>query len=262
MSVSKRVLFTVWHMEPDASKKLLAVQSYIYNNIIDKSKFEDSQCANIDTKIKNFIKKMTVKWKENHRIYKNFVVSNQEWLDDDLILADLSANVGRPELNFQDSQEKTKKKKLSDIVKGIPCDKLVSAASTSLYNCGKRSASKMISLLSSDESLPKRIISVIQSDDNQPNKYTPEEALALYIDGGYTKKSYMDLQRGTRKRNANIFPTYDVLRSAKKLCYPSGLIVTDHSFEVPLQNLIDHTVSRIYEAHLSDLSDFTSSDTD
>lgn len=110
----------------------------------------------------------------------------------------------------------------------------------------------MITLLNSDESLPKKMILATQSADNQPIKYTAEEALALYIDGGYTKKAYKDLQSGTKKRNANIFPTYDVLLSAKKMCYPSGLNVTDHSFEVPLQSLVDHTVSRLYTAHAKD----------
>lgn len=66
----------------------------------------------------------------------------------------------------------------------------------------------------------KKFKSITLSVDNQPIKYTPEEALALYIGGGYTRKVYMDLQNGTKKRNANIF----------------------RSFEVPLQSLIDHAV--------------------
>lgn len=120
LSVSKRVLFSVWLMENDASNKFVAVQTYVYNNIIDRNMYNDSDCAKITEKIKNFTKKLASKWQENHRIRKNFEVRNKEWLDDELILVDLRSNAGRrsrPELTFTESQEKTKKKKFRTSLK-------------------------------------------------------------------------------------------------------------------------------------------------
>lgn len=48
----------------------------------------------------------------------------------------------------------------------------------------------------------------------------------------------MDLVSSTKYRNANILPTSNVLRLAKKLCYPNELKATDHL--VSLQSLVDH----------------------
>lgn len=72
----------------------------------------------------------------------------------------------------------------------------MSAASTSLYKAGKRNASLVVSMLNSDENWPNRFKSVILTDVEEVIKYTAEEALALYIDGGYTKRIHMDLQNG------------------------------------------------------------------
>lgn len=105
---------------------------------------------------------------------------------------------------------------MSNIAKGIPSDELVSAANTSLYISGKRRASKIL-CLNSDESWSKKFKSVTQSVDNQHIKYTPKEALGLYIDGGNTSQVYMDLKKATKKQNANILPTYDVY-CLQKIC--------------------------------------------
>jgi len=80
--------------------------------------------------------------------------------------------------------------------------------------------------------------------------YTPDEALVLYIDGDYTKNSYILMRSGAKEQNANIYPSYDVLKSAKKKCYPndSFITITDLSAEVTLQALVDHTIQRLLEA--------------
>lgn len=253
MSVSRRELFLVWHAEADPSKRNLAVDAYVFADVINRANYNNDKCIQISTQIKTFSSKLATRWRKSHYNNDQFEKKNKMWLDGELVLVDLISNAGRPIMNFSDCQESAKKKRVYDIVKEIPCEELMSAASTSLYRAGKRNASTVVSSMASDEEMPKRIKTFIQSDDNKPIKYTAEEALALYIDGGYTKRVYMDLVCGTKQRNANIFPSYDVLRSAKKLCYPNGLQVSDHSFEVTLQSLVDHTVARLFTAHRQEL---------
>lgn len=204
MSVSRRELFLVWHAEADPSKRNLAVDAYVFANVIDRANYNNDKCIQISTQIKTFSSKLATRWRKSHYNNDQFEKKNKMWLDGELVLVDLISNAGRPIMNFSDCQESAKKKRVYDIVKEIPCEELMSAASTSLYRAGKRNASTVVSSMASDEEMPKRIKTFIQSDDNKPIKYTAEEALALYIDGGYTKRVYMDLVCGTKQRNANI----------------------------------------------------------
>ncbi|KAK4878140.1 hypothetical protein RN001_010646 [Aquatica leii] len=125
------------------------------------------------------------------------------------------------------------------------------ATSRSLHKSGKRDAAKILDEL---ETTPKRAFK-IKKAFHSPAKsiipYTPEEALALYIDGHCTKNSYMLMQSGAKLRNANIYPSYDTLKIAKQSCYSNkdSITITDMSAEVRLQILVDHTVRRLIEAH-------------
>jgi len=59
------------------------------------------------------------------------------------------------------------------------------------------------------------------------------------------------MQAGAKSRNANIYPTYDTLHTAKRKCYPNGVQLTSYSDQVPLKDMVDHIVMRIVEAQPS-----------
>ena len=44
--------------------------------------------------------------------------------------------------------------------------------------------------------------------------HTPVEALAVVLDLNLSKRQYVRLGQGARKRNANIYPLYDSVRQA------------------------------------------------
>lgn len=70
----------------------------------------------------------------------------------------------------------------------------------------------------------------------------------MFIDGGHTKCTYTSMRIGAKSRNANIYPSYHRILEAKKNCYPSsGIRISDVSAEVTLQDLVNHTASRIVE---------------
>lgn len=79
-----------------------------------------------------------------------------------------------------------------------------------------------------------------------PIPYTNEEALVLYIDGGYTRHTYSLLRAGAKNHNADIYPSYHKLLAAKRECYPNdGINISEISAEVSLQSLVDHTAKRL-----------------
>lgn len=101
--------------------------------------------------------------------------------------------------------------------------------------------------MSSVPTIASKMLKTVNAEPKAPIPYTPEEALALYIDGDYSKNAYKLMQYGVKERNCNIYPSYDVLAKTKKECYPNDIRVTERSAEVNLQSLINHTVGRILQ---------------
>jgi len=62
-----------------------------------------------------------------------------------------------------------------------------------------------------------------------------------------TKDSYNTKRLGAKQRGANIYPSYDKVRSAKLRCYPDGIKVSEVDASIPLQHLLDHTINRLLQ---------------
>lgn len=78
-------------------------------------------------------------------------------------------------------------------------------------------------------------------------RYSPEEALCLLVETKSIKCSYNVLSKSSTDRNANIYPSYMKRVAAKELCYPENIRCTESDSEVPLQNLLNHTIKGILQ---------------
>lgn len=141
--------------------------------------------------------------------------------------------------------------KISVLVNKTSSNELMLAARISLNKSGKRNALEFLSMLNSNTE------SEVNLEANNILSYTPDEALALYGDGDFTKSSYKLMLSGVKLRNAKIYPSYDLLLQAKKKCYPVGVQVADTFAEVTLQSLVDHTSIRIIESKKDTFSNLT-----
>ncbi|XP_041448468.1 uncharacterized protein LOC121404022 [Drosophila obscura] len=252
MSIPRRHIFSVWYSEKVATKKCAAVEKYVFSNVFNNNNYSQLEYKAVNQRIYSFVAQLQQKWKRAHRTLEIFEKYNKEWLDADSIFyvepEKAVRSVGRPSKEFEDCSLKTKLNKAKSLANEATNEELMLAARVSLYKAGKRNASRAVSLLSSDEEVVAKTIKCESSDPKLPIKFSPEEALAIYIDGRFTKHSYKLVQAKTRSNNANVFPSYDLLRTAKLMCYPKDVKVTDSSAEVPLQCLVDHTVSRIVQS--------------
>lgn len=57
--------------------------------------------------------------------------------------------------------------------------------------------------------------------------YTPEDAFAFILNTGMSKDIYIQTRLGAKQRNADIYPSYEKIKEAKKQCYPDGIKVTN-----------------------------------
>ena len=74
----------------------------------------------------------------------------------------------------------------------------------------------MLGELYSALSRANQIKKLVFNPPSDPIPNTPDKALALYVDGGFTKAFYTLMQSG-----ANIYSSYPFITAAKKKCYSS-----------------------------------------
>ena len=60
-----------------------------------------------------------------------------------------------------------------------------------------------------------------------------------------SKEQYNNIKAACTDSHANIWPNYNKVVVAKKMCRPEGIVVQELCACVPLQNLVDHTVKQI-----------------
>lgn len=244
---------------------------YILRKYYNKENFEKLENI-VKNVVKFFVSKCILKWKASHRIYERFVEKNDKWLQAEFQLPgterrsfDTDKKKGRPKKIFEVCSKRTKSRNVMALVSEKSPEELCLAAQKSLIKSGKRSAAAVVKLAvhSTSEQL-KEIKMVHDSPSTSILPYKPEEALALIIDCDLGKEKYTDIQKGAKRRGANIYPPYNVISEVKKQCYPKNVIITDTEARIPLQDLLDLTIQRLVQVQLEVLqrmpSDITTVD--
>ena len=85
------------------------------------------------------------------------------------------------------------------------------------------------------------------------------EALAVFIDGHHTKRTWQFTRLSANEQGADIYPTYNVIRASKGNCYPTDIEVEPNRAEVPLQSLLKGDVTAL-TASTSEAGSITGSD--
>lgn len=204
-------------------------------------------------RVKIFLTNLRAKWVRVSRSNEKFRNKYALWLRESIIFQirslDSSAGPsrsGRPLKDFENLSDQSKRRRVQYVIDNYTYAELAYAARISLHAAGHRDAAGIIKDLTG-LSLDKanEMKKVIHSTKLQPDKYTPNEALSLYVDGRLSKYSYTLIQQEAKKKMANIYPPYNVLLRAKKECYPDKVTVTDTTAEVELQALLNHTIQRL-----------------
>lgn len=144
-------------------------------------------------------------------------------------ISEKRSSSGRPEKNFEECTERTKRRKIQDITNDVSPDKLLFATKSSLHKQGKRAAADLLS--QATEHSPSRPVEIRRAFKQCAKAtiipYTPTEALAFILNTGMTKDMYIYTRLEAKRRNANIYPAYEKVKEVKLQCYPEGIIVTN-----------------------------------
>ena len=73
------------------------------------------------------------------------------------------------------------------------------------------------------------------------------EALSLKIQCDLSNDQYQIIRNNSLIHNADIYPTLHKIVEENKECYTKGLDITETQALCPLQNMLDHTLNRIFQ---------------
>ncbi|PZC70923.1 hypothetical protein B5X24_HaOG214604 [Helicoverpa armigera] len=191
----------------------------------------------------HFIPAFSKKWKKCARNKTSFFAKNEEWLK---LLFNLPVSTavesseecepgpskrtrtGRPEKSFDECCDRAKRYKVKSL-----CENNEQQTITNAAKC--------------------------LEGELKPKKFSPEQALALFLDASLSKHQYEIIKKATKDLGCDIFPCYDIVSKAKKMCLAEDIECTESYAVVGLQSLLDHTVKRIFmtktKEELSEMND-------
>ena len=193
----------------------------------------------------NFEKYFKRYWNTSQRTEERFLIRHAEWLKGTITLPEFgSSSSGRPQIEFKDSAERSKRRKTEEIRKQYPKEAIAFAAAMSQRAAGNNDGANLIKIVSASPRKA-RICkqSLSNSEKDTVKKHSPDEALAHFINAELTRKQYEVIHDA----NKNVYPCYTLIKDAKKMCYPNedAFTITETMAEVKLQALLDHTTTRL-----------------
>lgn len=78
MSVSKHLLYSMWHNENVAANKFLVLKEYVFGTIFKNTKISKKELEEIEQKLASFVSRLTEKWKACQRNKSFFWEEKQE----------------------------------------------------------------------------------------------------------------------------------------------------------------------------------------
>ena len=260
ISVPRLLFFEKWLEVRSHQQMLDELMGFVLShNNIDRTRISNENSSDLKRHLSRCGAKIRKRYNRSNRVVELFRQQNVDWLENKFFTFPVrleeeqpmpsmpSRSVGRPEKTFQESGEKSKKRKLGDLVHEDP-DRLLHAAHLSLHSSGDRVKSKLLKKLAEEPS-SSRAGTSFETRCKNSRPLSPEEALVMYIDSRLTKRSFCRLRKMAKLTSHDFVPSYHKLQDAKKACClpEHDIWISETRAELPLQGLLDHTCSRLFK---------------
>lgn len=216
--------------------------------ILSGKKYHEDQISTIKQRFANFKSELKQRWLKAHKKEDVFRKYNDSWLQGTFQLPVVTSETrrGRPCKVFDESSERSKRRKTEEIRSNVDGEVIVCAAQTELRKTGKRDASDVLRNMLCSPTRATKYKKALDGSSNAKtdiDSLTPFQALAMFVDADLTRRQY-EIIRSTNKK---FFPCYSLLQKAKQECYPApeDCKVTSTTAESNLQALVDLTARRL-----------------
>lgn len=245
--------------EIDKSKRIEALLNYTKSKIVQK--LSENDFFLLKNKLCNFLKIFEKKWKNCKRMKNRFESLNHSWLN---CVFDLPFLIS----------DKPRVEKIKKLPKGRPKKSFSNlSARGMLYRTSKFSdlaennyivLLRCASLAANRQKKFKLAQDILYLIDNRKRtnlnltkyqKVDPVEALAFLLKNEFSKAQYCDIKSKCKSAGVDLWPCYKVVASKKRECRPDGIVISDFTAQVPLQNLLNHTAKRLVESQCDELKE-------
>lgn len=250
--ISRQQIFEKW-ISFNQNESFDRILDWILGNISLGS--QDN--INID-KLKAFLRtllyKMANKWKKYNRHISKFSSKEKAWLEQKINLNEFLETrsnfkkVGRPTKSFDQCSDKVKLKKAKELSGLVGHEAIYLAAQLQMNAAGKRNSANIVKELAFASPQRGSILKKARLSNECSSMLTPENAVALIIDTNLSTHQYRKMREYSISNNIKMYPCYSNVYSAKLACYPKDIRITETVAEIKLQSLIDHTVTRLWQA--------------
>lgn len=232
------------------SNKLESLKLHVKNTYnLSESEFE-----NVLPKLKAFYGNFKIKLNKHCRSYAKLF--EDPWINGKIVISfktgkelKRSESFGRPKKQFSECSARSKRRKVEELCATVSKDQITSAAIRNIKKPVGRLVKKLIESSGTEFS---NLNKKLNRKDVIP--LNGAEAVLLLIEAKLTKQQYLLVRHLSASKNANIFPSYQILLEAKKECYPdiSSMNVSEEGASIKLQSLLKHTTKRLLQSISTD----------
>lgn len=246
--ITRRLLFDKMQSQIRMSfdKKLMYLETYI----LSQEQYNGDEIKELKPKISHLKAHFKERWENAHRKAELFLKKYDTWLQGTFKIprAKRRRSSGRPTKSFEESSERSKRRKTEDVRGVVDNDVLIAAAQTSLQNTGQRLASSILKDITNSPQTAQSYHEAYKMCEQSKNQAQSAQldltaALSMFVEADLSRRQY-NLIRDTNKK---FYPSYKLLQQAKQSCYPAkeAYRVTESCAEINLQDLLDHTAKRL-----------------
>lgn len=232
---------------------LTVIIKHLEEKLSEKNGYSVKIRESMRTSLSALFHKMRTMWQKVNRKEKIFFQKYKEWLNMPIFfpVAVTSQKVltntgGRPSIEFAFCSQRSKRRKTEEIRAKFTSDELAYAIQISLRSAGQLDASKVIKEVTMTS--PSRTLKYRNALKSTTESTLSEDAaLSVLVEYKFSKSQYQGLRSISKENHCKLYPSYKKVVQAKIRCYPpsTAIIITEHSAEVHLQALLNHTVERI-----------------
>ena len=203
------------------------------------------------------LKKIKDRWNAARRTRSRLVSMHEKWLAADECFPEgpcsggggRPSSSGRPALLFREKGHRAKLMATAELRRASSREELVFSAASKVHEAGQRDAAKCLMEVGSPRRGPALVAEVKARTSMMHRSFSANEALGLFVDMGLTRATYRCMRRAAKDRGCNLYPSSCKVSEAKLQCMPAAetFLLEPHLAQVPLQQLLEHTATRLLE---------------
>nr|XP_034184029.1 uncharacterized protein LOC117606105 [Osmia lignaria] len=240
--ITRQELFDIMqtHKDKNISQKLECLEQFLLN----QQNYTEEERQAFKRKISHTKSQFKRRWLSARYKEDLFKKQNEKWLQGTMEILTSQSRQSQSTKSFTDLSERSKRRRTEDLRENTSVEKLIFATQSKLRTSGLVDASVVLKEMVKSPKRATKYRKIYSSNVQKEEKQLSNmQALSLFVEARLSREQYNIIRMSDKK----LFPCYSLLQKAKKDCYPvrEAYIVTENHAEVNLQDVLNHTATRL-----------------